>query len=351
MQGIGGGGTDLGFGISSTSYSVSASSTVDQYGFGTRVTTISSSNVQSSSSSSKPAKGMKLGSKGVGGKGKNSMLDSLMAEENIAAMPISQGSVPVVVPQAVIPAAQVFPVSLVVEEKISVHLSREGSLEQMDVKGSLSLTSNTEEASKCKILLGSGKSLPGLAFQTHPKINKSAYDGSRVLALKESGKGFPVGRPVGVLRWSFSTTEDSMVPLSVNCWPEDEGNGSISVSLEYALIKLNMELHQVIISVPLGLNTQAPKVTSADLGSFSHDSVGGNIVWKVDLIDKSNMSGSLEFSVQGRNTDAFFPIQMSFNSSNTYASIDIAGVSPVDSQSIIPFGLISNLSTESYVCG
>lgn len=44
---------------------------------------------------------------------------------------------------------------------------------------------------------------------------------------------------VGVLRWSLSTTDESQMPLTINCWPEPEGGGQMNVSMEYELVCYN----------------------------------------------------------------------------------------------------------------
>lgn len=47
---------------------------------------------------------------------------------------------------------------------------------------------------------------------------------------------WPVSIQVGVLRWSLSTTDESHLPLTINCWPEQEGGGQMNVSMEYELV-------------------------------------------------------------------------------------------------------------------
>ncbi|CAN0538005.1 unnamed protein product, partial [Scytosiphon promiscuus] len=44
-------------------------------------------------------------------------------------------------------------------------------------------------------------------------------------------------RQVGVLRWSLNTTDESQMPLTINCWPEAEGGGQMNVSMEYELVR------------------------------------------------------------------------------------------------------------------
>ncbi|KAG5190246.1 coatomer protein complex,delta sub-unit [Tribonema minus] len=349
MAGMGGGGGMAGGGGG-------GGGAADPYGYGTRTAAPAAPAVPAAAAApSRATKGMKLGLGGGTAKGRNAMLDSLMAEEKLAPVPAAAaGGAPAVLPEvtAAATAAAVYPVSLVMEEKLSAHLTREGTLEQLEVKGTLSLTANDEGASRCKIVLAAGGPVPaGLAFQTHPKVNRALYDASRALALKDAGKGFPVGRPVGVLRWSLATSDEAAAPLTVNCWPEDEGNGSVAVSLEYALGRGARELHDVVISVPLGGAAAPPRVTSADGGAYRHDAAAGALVWRLELIDNSNASGSLEFTVQSRDTEGFFPIQMQFTSSLLYAQLQVGGVVSIDAEAPIPFGMVSSLTTESYVCG
>ena len=90
----------------------------------------------------------------------------------------------------------------------------------------------------------------------------------QILVLKDSAKGFPAHRPVGVLRWSLSSTDESLVPLSLNCWPEEEGRGKINVNIEYNLND-SRELLDVAIVIPLG-TAEPPNVVSID-GTFKHD--------------------------------------------------------------------------------
>jgi hypothetical protein len=86
------------------------------------------------------------------------------------------------------------------------------------------LTSQTATVCYCVLLL-----------RFTSQVNKALYESGRVLALKDVGKGFPVARPVGVLRWSLTTNDESAMPLTINCWPEEEGNGVMNVNIEYTL--------------------------------------------------------------------------------------------------------------------
>lgn len=45
-----------------------------------------------------------------------------------------------------------------------------------------------------------------------------------------------LSQQVGVLRWSLTTTDESQMPLTINCWPEAEGGGQMNVNMEYDLV-------------------------------------------------------------------------------------------------------------------
>ena len=74
----------------------------------------------------------------------------------------------------------------------------------------MTLTPTVDEACKCKVAIAGTKN-ELFAFQTHPKVDKKAYEASSTLQLKDLSKGFPKGKPVGVLRWSMSTQDDDQV--------------------------------------------------------------------------------------------------------------------------------------------
>jgi hypothetical protein len=165
------------------------------------------------------------------------------------------------------------------------------------------------------------------------------------LSLK-GGKGFPVGRAVGILRWSYSG-EDA-APITINCWPEDEGSGMINVNIELEMTQSNMVLHDVNILIPLG-TTEAPEIGEMD-GQYKHDPRQGVMCWHFDVLDASTNSGSLEFSIPGNNSDAFFPIQIGFRSETLLCPIAVTSVTSSASGAPIPNQMTKSFGPESYQC-
>lgn len=297
-----------------------------------------------SKASIKPKKGMSLMSKG----GKNKSLeDSVFKEDKLAPVAITakqtSASQESTAPVPVVQLPQ-HPVMLVVAEKVSARMTRDGMVDSFEVKGSLTLTARDDESAKCSVQLKVDNA-GDFVFNTHPKVNKPLYDKSMLLQLKDSSKGFPSERPVGILRWSYASNSDDLVPLKINCWPEEESRGQMNVSIEYTL-EGGKELHDVRIRIPLG-TSDAPGILSVD-GTHKYNAAHNELIWELQMIDQSNSTGSLEFSIAQKDTDAFFPITVEFSSQSLFVDVEVSGVTSVGSGGPLQYGFSKGMSSDEY---
>ena len=294
--------------------------------------------------------GMKLGGGGgggglgLGGRKKDSLMAAMAKEDNLfqgmGKNANALGDLGTTVKPVV--AAPSTPLTLVLDEKISVSMNREGTIETCEVKGTLTLTANTDAGSSAVVVVNK----PGtFNFATHPKVDKKTYEKESKLVLK-GGKDFPVGRPVGILRWSYNG-EDA-APLTINCWPEDEGSGVINVNIEMELTRTDLVLYDVNILLPLG-TTDPPEVSEID-GVYKHDPNNGMLCWHFDQVDANSASGSMEFQISGNDTDAFFPVQVGFRSEKLLCPIQVVSVTSSSSGADIPNQTTTVFSPDSYQC-
>jgi hypothetical protein len=288
--------------------------------------------------------GMKLGA--MGAKKDTNLMAAMAAEDNLfggKSGGVGMGFGAVATPVAAAPST---PLTLVLEEKITCNMNREGAIEACEVKGILTLTANTEDGAAAVVAVNKAQLPPAFNFATHPKVDKKAYEQQGVLSLK-GGKGFPINRPVGILRWSYGN-EDA-APLTINCWPEDEGSGTVNVNIEMELNRKDLVLYDVNILLPLG-TTAAPVISEID-GQYKHDPAAGMMCWHFDVVDaNTNATGSLEFSIPGSNPDVFFPVQVGFRSETLLCPLVVTGVTHASTGAPIPNQLTKSFSPESYQC-
>lgn len=289
-----------------------------------------------------PKKGMSLTSKSSKNK---SLEDALVLEDKLAPI-LSTSSKATPVTAVEVPQAIQHPIMLVISEKVFARMTRDGVIESNEVKGSLTLTAASEDAGLCSVQMKTARNADKFTFTTHPKVNKAMYEKSGLLQLKDTNKGFPSARPVGILKWSYSNASEDLIPLKINCWPEEESRGQMNVSIEYELMHTDKTLHDVAIRIPLG-TSDSVHIVSMD-GSYKHNASQGELVWQLPLVDGSNASGSLEFTIAQKDTDAFFPIAVDFSSQQLFCGVEVVKVASADGSAPIQYGISQLMSAEEY---
>lgn len=335
MRGMGGGGSHFSGGFGSNS---SMSSATYSSSHGVETSTFDSTPAAppsfSLSNSSRPNKAMKLGTS-------KDALPAFIEQQVKQSMPtsISQSS-SVSTPSG----ASNEKVHIKVEEKISLTCGKDGGVQNLEVLGVLSVRVNSEEDGKIKIPIRNNDTR-SLQIQTNPNVDKNLFKNNSVIGLKDSSKSFPIGTDVGVLKWRFQTTDESEIPLTINCWPSETKNGC-DVSIEYELQKLDLELNNIAIIVPVPANIAAPIVKQCD-GEYSYEKYKNCIIWRITMIDQSNSTGSFEFSVSGHAND-FFPVNVTFVSKKAYCDIQVIDVVQADSSVSVKHSSEVTLSVDKY---
>ncbi|EJD32609.1 hypothetical protein AURDEDRAFT_178297, partial [Auricularia subglabra TFB-10046 SS5] len=120
--------------------------------------------------------------------------------------------------------------------------------------------------------------------------------GDRAIALKDKSRSFPVGQPLGVLKWRYADKDEAVVPLSINCWPTPNNDGTCDVNIEYELEASQLTLRDLTISIPLPTGSYPTVAGDAQWSLNVHTHA---LDWRVPLVDGDSPSGSLEFSVAG----------------------------------------------------
>lgn len=286
-----------------------------------------------------PSKGLVLGGKQKA----NKFLESLRAEGE--AVELEAASRPAAGGAPGVPAVAPEGVSLQIEEKLNVILKKDGGLETMELQGTMMLEiKGGEEDAFIRVAIAAGDN-EGFQFKTHPNIDKALHASEGVLGLKDPNRPFPMGSPLGILKWRYQTRDESMVPLSINCWPSVSGGESF-VSIEYEATEA-FDLHNVVVSIPLPPLRDPPTVNQVD-GDFAYDNRRNVLMWDIQLIDKSNRNGSMEFVVPVADSDAFFPIEVNFTSNRTYCDVKVDSVTRTTDGGPVKFFGASTIVCDSY---
>lgn len=269
-------------------------------------------------------KAMKLGSKS---RDVESFVDQLKSEgENVVSPALNKQTL--VSSKLPTPSmANTEDVHLRQEERLVLRVGRDGGVQSLELHGLVTLRISDEQYGRIRVVLDN-KDTRGIQLQTHPNVDKELFKMKSQIGLKNPSKPFPLNTDVGVLKWRFQSQDDSCVPLSINCWPSENGQGGCDVNIEYELEHSHLELTDVSIHIPLPIGC-TPVVSECD-GDYSHDARKNSLTWSHAVIDASNRTGSLEFTAATAIPSDFFPLSVNFVSKKPYADLKATEVVMVD---------------------
>jgi hypothetical protein len=210
-------------------------------------------------------------------------------------------------------------IHVTIAESINAKLSRDGSLNSLEIKGDLHLRISDPTLTKVKLDLVAKQS-HGVQFRTHPNVDKAMFNGSKAIQMTNTTKGFPVNNSVGVLRWKASpkTDDTTALPIQFTVWVVGGQGDPLNITVEYELTGED-PLKDVTVIIPYA--SSEPAVSSFDA---TYEVSGDSLEWTIGSVDSSNGSGSFEFEVQDGDENDFFPMQVKFAKTNPFIDVDVS---------------------------
>ncbi|KAI8332576.1 coatomer subunit delta [Chlamydoabsidia padenii] len=235
-----------------------------------------------------------------------------------------------------------------IEERVSMVANQEGELEQLEVKGVLTLKISDPAMGRIRLSLDAADD-PAIQFKTHPNVDKNVFKNEKAVQMRDTSRAFPVNQNLEVVRWKFSSQDETAVPLSITCWPSPADNGTCDVNIEYVLEADHLELRDVIISIPLPGEPNAT-VHQVD-GSYFVDRQRRVLEWQLPLINSNNKNGLLECTLPGSDAAGFFPVMANFVAEKLICGVDVLDVHNLESQSTSIFSKEILLTSDEYTVG
>ncbi|RMJ07221.1 hypothetical protein BHE90_014128 [Fusarium euwallaceae] len=222
-------------------------------------------------------------------------------------------------------------IHITISEAISAKLSREGAVNSLSISGDLTLRISDPSLTKLKLGLHAVPS-HGAQFRTHPNVDRNLFNGSKVIQMSNTARGFPVNNAVGVLRWRASPKVDdaSACPITFTVWINKEAH-KYNMTVEYELTGSDA-LTDVSVIIPY--SGSEPNVSSFDA---TYDVSGDAVEWTIGNVDEENPSGSFEFEAESSDENDFFPMTVRFNKSTPFIDVDVITASLLEEDEEVTF--------------
>lgn len=263
-------------------------------------------------------KGMLLGKKTKTGNAFDQIRGELGAEADMSAPLVPKSPVAVAQPaQSSAPPTDREPVHVTIAEAITAKVSREGTLESFEIKGTMQLRISDAAFSQIKLNLAIGDTR-GASLMSHPKVDKALFKNSKIV---QTASGFPKNNTLAVVKWTLSPRQAADIsdpPINFNVWVNDAGGNTYNLTVEYEWVG-GEPLKDVIISIPY--STSEPAVSSFDA---VYEVSGDSIDWTIGSIDDDNATGSFEFEAQASDEAEFFPMAVQFTRAKPFIEIDVS---------------------------
>ena len=294
-------------------------------------------------------KGMQLGRKTKTG----SMFEAVRgdlgpeAEANTPLAGVPSQAAPPIQPSVAAPAVRASmereSIHVTVAEAISAKLSREGAIENFEVKGDLQLKISDPSLTQIKLNLALGDT-KGAQLNAHPKVDKAQFKNTSTIQLSDTSKGFPANNSIQVMRWRLSAKPDDVQdpPIKFTVWTSELSPNTHSITVEYELTGTD-PLKDVVVVIPY--TTSEPSVSSFDA---VYELSGDSIDWTIGDVDDSNPSGSFEFEAQAQSESEFFPMQIRFSKTKPWVDVDVNSVEVLNMGQDIGFGKDVRSVAENY---
>jgi len=283
---------------------------------------------------------MKLGAKS---KDVDNFVDKLIAEGQSVRSVNSKSKKSDVV-QVAAPSAPVERIHVRVEEKFRISADHNGGLD-MELLGLFVLRINDPEMEKISVKSNFNELKGGLQMQTHPNVDKNSFKNGTIVSREN--KPFPARQDLGLIKWRLKTTDEDHLPLKILCWPNDNGDGGCDVNLEYELQKDNLELVDILISIPLPSDVGSPNVSNVD-GEYNHNTRKNILEWIVPVIDANNSVGNLDFTIAGQ-PDDFFPVDVTFRSNKkSYTDVQIGEIELCETNAPVKYSVERVIVVDKY---
>ena len=146
------------------------------------------------------------------------------------------------------------------------------------------------------------------------------------------------------MRWALSTTDEQQVPLTINCWPEDEGDGQMNVNIEYTAARSGMELYDVSIKIP-GAARSPRSWPSMGLINTTRSEI---LDWQLDCADSEETLPGPWNSIFSKKMKERSSPSRPFRSKSLYYDVPISFVESTEGHGGISYSLDKKVTVDSF---
>ncbi|KAL4435366.1 hypothetical protein ABPG74_022849 [Tetrahymena malaccensis] len=238
------------------------------------------------------------------------------------------------------------PVDIEIIEKMSCQMTRDGTLNSLDINGEVFL--QFFDPSKARIAIQfEYENLKLKTLKPHVNLNKQLWTDKKQIALKNIETAFPVNTRIPSVKYGYNSTNTADLPFTLTCWFND---GQVALEVEYNTDQTRFEkLEKIEISFSYPAK-EKPDVSSSENAEYEVNSSNSVFKYIIPSLSASNSTSNIQISFSSSLAeDDIFPFDVNFTLPYTFYQIKPLAVANLgNNNELLKFDVISKCTADKY---
>ncbi|EAS04835.1 adaptor complexes medium subunit family protein (macronuclear) [Tetrahymena thermophila SB210] len=238
------------------------------------------------------------------------------------------------------------PVDIEIIEKMSCQMTRDGTLNSLDINGEVFL--QFYDPSKARIAIQfEYENLKLKTLKPHVNLNKQLWTDKKQIALKNIETAFPVNTRIPSVKYGYNSTNTADLPFTLTCWFND---GQVALEVEFNTDQNRFEkLEKIEISFSYP-SKEKPDVSSSENAEYEVNSSNSVFKYIIPSLSASNATSNIQISFSSSLAeDDIFPFDVNFTLPYTFYQIKPLAVANLgNNNELLKFDVISKCTADKY---
>ena len=234
---------------------------------------------------------------------------------------------------------------ILIEEKMNCSITKEGTLNSLEIVGDVFLVFKDKGKCKARIELEHEKNKQ-IVVKPHPNLNRAAWNDNAVIEMKDNTEPFAFNETIPTIKYKLVSKEINVVPFVFTYWLS---SSVLTMEVEY---NSSQDRFESIEDVEIALNfpvKESPTVKDVTNSDYQLNKTKNNLVWNIASLNKKNSNSTIEISFSTSILDEeLFPLQVNFATNYTYYHVKPKSVVTIDDGEDVSFEVKYRFSTEAF---
>ncbi|EGR32248.1 hypothetical protein IMG5_090970 [Ichthyophthirius multifiliis] len=220
------------------------------------------------------------------------------------------------------------PIDIEIVEKLSCQMTREGTLNSLEINGEVFLSFYDPSKSKVVIQFEYDQNVKLNLMKPHINLNKQLWQDKKQIVLKNSDQSFPLNSRIPSVKYRYVSNSQNEIPFNITCWFSEGGSIALETEFNQDSQFINLKNIEVCFNYPSG---EQPSVTQSENADYQIENKSNLFKYIIPVINSDVPSSNIQIQFSANvQEDELFPFNVYFQLSGTYLNIKPLAIANLD---------------------